>query len=73
MIAQMETNYATNHPDTGYVCTFATLNRNAEGEPNAFGALSKDESNGYRFSLHRMQRKTCRKVSFNRDTNRCRF
>ena len=51
MIAQMETNYAANHPDTGYVCTFGTLYPNAEAEPNGFASLSKDESNGYRFSL----------------------
>jgi hypothetical protein len=51
MIAQMETNYAANHPDTGCVCTFGRLYPNAEGEPNAFTSLSKDESNGYRFTL----------------------
>jgi hypothetical protein len=51
MIAQMETNYAANHPDTGYVCTLGTLYPNAEGEPNAFASLSKDESSGYRISL----------------------
>ena len=51
MIAQMETTYAANHPDTGYVCTLGTLYPNAEGEPNAFASLSQDESNGYRFSL----------------------
>ena len=51
MIAQLETNYAANHPDTGYVCSFGTLNPNAEAEPNGFASLSKDESNGYRFSL----------------------
>jgi hypothetical protein len=51
MIAQMETNYAANHPDTGYVCTFGTLYATAEAEPNGFASLSKEESNGYLFSL----------------------
>ena len=51
MIAQMETNYAANHPDTGYACTFAALYPNTEGEPSAVAAFATQESNGYRFSL----------------------
>jgi hypothetical protein len=51
MIAQAETNYVANHADTGYVCTFAQLYQNSEGQPNPFAAPAKDESNGYRFSL----------------------
>ena len=51
MIAQMETNYAANHPDTGYVCTFGTLYATVEAEPNGLASLSKEESNGYLFSL----------------------
>ena len=47
----METNYAANHPDIGYVCMLGTLHGSAEGDPNAFSLLAKDESNGYRFSL----------------------
>jgi hypothetical protein len=51
MIAQAETNYVANHAGTGYVCTFTELYQNLEGQPNAFAAPAKDESNGYRFSL----------------------
>ena len=51
MIAQMETNYAANHPDTGYVCTLAALYPNTEGDPTGFASVGREESNGYRFSL----------------------
>jgi len=49
MIAQMETNYAANHPDTGYVCTLGTLY--PAGEPGS-SPLAEEQSNGYRFSIN---------------------
>ena len=49
MIAQMETNYAANHSDTGYVCTLGTLY--PAGEPGS-SPLAEEQSNGYRFSIN---------------------
>jgi len=51
MIAQTEANYAANHADIGYVCALGTLYGNPEGEPSTSSPLTKDESNGYRFTL----------------------
>lgn len=50
MIAQMETSYAANHPDTGYVCTLGTLYPAAE-EPTGSSPLAEEPTNGYRFSM----------------------
>lgn len=51
MFAQMETSYAASHPDTGYVCTLATLYPGV-GQPTGSSAPAEEQSNGYRFSMN---------------------
>ena len=53
-IAVSETSYATQHPDTGYTCTLATLfpqTPATENGPSPFAEDASEESNGYRFAI----------------------
>jgi len=50
-IVQMETAYAANHAEVGYVCQMSDLYPSPAGEPSVSAPLAKGESNGYRFSL----------------------
>lgn len=53
LIAQAETGYAAAHSDLGYTCSLSSLFPGwaREGAPAAFAVVTKEESNGYRFSL----------------------
>ncbi len=48
MLVQTETAYSTNHAETGYACQIGDLFPSPEGGAALF---TKDESNGYRFTL----------------------
>ena len=48
MLVQTETAYSTNHAETGYVCQIGDLFPSPEASSYLF---TKDESNGYRFTL----------------------